>query len=86
MYWCGGEVALVDPGPQSAQVQDGPTVSRVEAAGPDQGPDTNQRIQKLLATVKKSELLDETQTAEFETFLGQYHDVFSLEDGEERPT
>ena len=52
----------------------------------DRGPDADQRIQKLLATVKKSELLDETQAAEFETFLGQYHDVFSLEDGEERPT
>ena len=76
------EVALVDPGIQSAQVQDGPTMSQVEPGGPDQGPDTNQRIQKLLVTVKKSELLDETQTAEFGTFLGQYHDVFSLEDGE----
>ena len=31
-------------------------------------------------------MLDETQTAEFETFLGQYHDVFSLEDGERRET
>ena len=80
------EVALVDPGLQSAQVQDGSTVSQVEAGGPDQGPDTNQRIQKLLATVKKSELLDETQAAEFETFLGQYHDVFSLEDGERGET
>ena len=65
-------VSLVDPGTQSAQVQDGPTVSRVEAEGPDQGPDTNQRFQKLLTTVKNSELLDETQT---ETFLGQYQDV-----------
>ena len=26
------------------------------------------------------------QTAEFETFLGQYHDVFSLEDGERGET
>jgi len=80
------EVSLVDPGTQSAQVQDGPTVSRVEAGGPDRGPDADQRIRKLLATVKKSELLDETQTAEFETFLGQYHDVFSLEDGERGET
>ena len=52
----------------------------------DRGPDADQRIQKLLATVKKSELLDETQTAKFETFLGQYHDVFSLEDGERGET
>ena len=80
------EVALVDPGAQSAQVQDGLTVSQVEAGGPDRGRDADQRIQKLLATVKKSELLDETQTAEFETFLGQYHDVFSLEDGERGET
>ena len=80
------EVSLVDPGTQSAQVQDGPTVSRVEAGGPDRGPDADQRIRKVVATVKKSELLDETQTAEFETFLGQYHDVFSLEDGERRET
>ena len=47
------EVALVDPGTQSAQVQDGPTVSRVEDGEPDRGPDANRRIQKLLATVKK---------------------------------
>ena len=65
-------VSLVDPGTQSAQVQDGPTVRRVEAEGPDQGLDANQRFQKLLTTVKNSELLDETQT---ETFLGQYQDV-----------
>ena len=58
----------------------------MEAGGPDRVPDANQRIQKLLATVKKSELLDETQTAEIETFLGQYHDVFSLEDGKRRET
>ena len=36
--------------------------------------------------MKKSELIDEMQTAEFETFLGQYHDVFSLEDGERGET
>jgi len=42
------EVSLVDPGTQSAQVQDGPTVSRVEAGGPDRGPDVDQRIRKLL--------------------------------------
>ena len=80
------EVALVDPGTQTAQVPDGPTVSRVETGGPDRGLDANQRILKLLATVKKSELIDEMQTAEFETFLGQYHDVFSLEDGERGET
>ena len=80
------EVPLVDPGTQTAQVPDGPTVSRVEAGGPDRGLDANQRIPKLLATVKKSELIDELQTAEFETFLGQYHDVFSLEGGERGET
>ena len=47
------EAALVDPGTQSAQVQDGPTMSRVEAGGPDRGLNTNQKIQKLLTTVKK---------------------------------
>ena len=71
---------------QTAQVPpDGPTVSCVETEGPDRGLDANQRIPKLLATVK-SELIDEMQTAEFETFLGQYHNVFSLEDGERGET
>ena len=51
------EVALVDPGTQTVQVPDGPTVSRVETGGPDRGLDANQRILKLLATVKKSELI-----------------------------
>ena len=36
--------------------------------------------------MKKSELLDETKAAKFETFLGQYHDVFSLEDGKRGET
>ena len=58
----------------------------MKTGGPHRGLDANQRIPKLLATVKKSELIDEMQTAEFETFLGQYHDVFSLEDGERGET
>ena len=80
------EVSLVDPGTQTVQVQDGPTVSRVEMVGPGRGSHTDQRIQKLLTSVKMSGLLGPSQTVEFENFLSQYHDIFSLEDGERGET
>ena len=80
------EVSLVDPGTQTVQVQDGPTVSRVETVGPGRGSHTDQRIQNLLTSVKVSGLLGPSQTVEFENFLSQYHDIFSLEDGERGET
>ena len=77
------EVFLVDPG---IQVQDGPTASRVEMVGPGRGSHADQRIQKLLTSVKMSGLLGPSQTVEFENFLSQYHNIFSLEDGERGET
>ena len=44
------------------------------------------RKQKLLDTVKKSDLLDGQQATEFEMFLMSHHEVFSLEEGERGET
>ncbi len=65
---------------------DGPSVSRVEGHHPAEHDNAGPRKQKLLANIKKPEILNEQQSTEFETFLTQHHDVFSLEDGERGET
>ena len=86
------EVALVETGTTDPPSEtDGSTVSRVESLG-----DVHQtrleddqarwRKQKLLDTVKKSDLLDGQQATEFKMFLMSHHDVFSLEEGERGET
>ncbi len=77
------QVALVDT---DMEKLDGPSVSRVEGHHPAEHDNAGPRKQKLLAIIKKPEILNEQQSTEFETFLTQHHDVFSLEDGERGET